>query len=33
VIDAARWVPMNARFHGALVEAAGNSTLARRWRT
>jgi GntR family transcriptional regulator of vanillate catabolism len=27
VIDAARWVPMNARFHGALVEAAGNSTL------
>jgi GntR family transcriptional regulator of vanillate catabolism len=28
VIDAARWVPMNARFHGALVQAAGNSTLA-----
>ncbi len=28
VIDAARWVPMNARFHAALVEAAGNSTLA-----
>ncbi|MCZ8254873.1 MAG: GntR family transcriptional regulator, partial [Polaromonas sp.] len=27
VIDAARWVPMNARFHGALVQAAGNSTL------
>ncbi len=27
VIDAARWVPMNARFHAALVEAAGNSTL------
>ena len=27
VIDAARWVPMNARFHGALVRAAGNSTL------
>ncbi len=28
VMDAARWVPMNARFHAALVEAAGNSTLA-----
>jgi GntR family transcriptional regulator of vanillate catabolism len=28
VIDAARWVPMNARFHATLVEAAGNSTLA-----
>lgn len=28
VIDAARWVPMNARFHGALVTACGNSTLA-----
>ena len=28
VIDAARWVPMNARFHGELVNAAGNSTLA-----
>lgn len=28
VIDAARWVPMNARFHGALVRAADNSTLA-----
>jgi GntR family transcriptional regulator, vanillate catabolism transcriptional regulator len=28
VIDAARWVPMNARFHGALVEAASNSALA-----
>ncbi|MDB5965719.1 MAG: GntR family transcriptional regulator [Polaromonas sp.] len=28
VIDAARWVPMNARFHDALVAAAGNSTLA-----
>jgi GntR family transcriptional regulator of vanillate catabolism len=27
VIDAARWVPMNARFHAALVQAAGNSTL------
>lgn len=27
VIDAARWVPMNARFHSALVQAAGNSTL------
>jgi GntR family transcriptional regulator of vanillate catabolism len=27
VIDAARWVPMNARFHDALVAAAGNSTL------
>jgi GntR family transcriptional regulator of vanillate catabolism len=27
VIDAARWVPMNARFHNALVQAAGNSTL------
>lgn len=28
VIDAARWVPMNARFHDALVQAAGNSTLS-----
>lgn len=28
VIDAARWVPMNARFHNALVAAAGNSSLA-----
>ncbi|SFU35932.1 transcriptional regulator, GntR family [Polaromonas sp. YR568] len=28
VLDAARWVPMNARFHDALVQAAGNSTLA-----
>ncbi|MES2416039.1 MAG: GntR family transcriptional regulator [Pseudomonadota bacterium] len=28
VIDASRWVPMNARFHAALVDAAGNSTLA-----
>ncbi|WP_341905204.1 GntR family transcriptional regulator [Polaromonas sp. YR568] len=28
LIDASRWVPMNARFHAALVEAAGNSTLA-----
>jgi GntR family transcriptional regulator of vanillate catabolism len=28
VIDAARWVPMNARFHNALVLAARNSTLA-----
>ena len=28
VIDAARWVPMNARFHNALVAAAGNGTLA-----
>ena len=28
LIDAARWVPMNARFHAALVDAAGNSTLA-----
>lgn len=27
VIDAAQWVPMNQRFHGALVDAAGNSTL------
>lgn len=27
VIDAARWVPMNARFHGALAHAADNSTL------
>ena len=27
VIDAARWVQMNADFHNALVEAAGNSTL------
>ncbi|MES2980562.1 MAG: GntR family transcriptional regulator [Pseudomonadota bacterium] len=27
-IDAARWVPMNARFHAALVRAAGNGTLA-----
>ncbi|MES2400501.1 MAG: GntR family transcriptional regulator [Pseudomonadota bacterium] len=27
VLDAARWVPMNARFHAALLEAAGNSTL------
>lgn len=28
VIDAARWVPMNACFHDALVQAAGNSTLS-----
>lgn len=27
-IDAARWVPMNQRFHQALVDAAGNSTLS-----
>ncbi len=28
LIDAARWVPMNARFHNALVLAARNTTLA-----
>jgi GntR family transcriptional regulator of vanillate catabolism len=28
LIDAARWVPMNARFHNALVLAAHNTTLA-----
>jgi GntR family transcriptional regulator, vanillate catabolism transcriptional regulator len=27
VIDAGSWIPMNERFHGALVEAAKNSTL------
>lgn len=27
MIDAARWVPMNANFHASLVEAANNSTL------
>ena len=27
VVDAARWVPMNQRFHQALVNAAGNGTL------
>jgi GntR family transcriptional regulator of vanillate catabolism len=28
LIDASRWVPMNARFHGTLVQAANNSALA-----
>lgn len=28
VIDAARWVPMNARFHQTLVDAAQNAPLA-----